>query len=41
MYDDQGLGEENRYRDASSLEWQFVIPQAEIDYNPLCNQNPI
>lgn len=41
MYDDQVLGEENRFRDASSLEWQFVIPQAEIDYNPLCNQNPI
>lgn len=41
MYDDQGLGEENRYRNASSLEWQFVFPKSELDYNPLCTQNPI
>ena len=41
MYDAQETGEENRYRDADSIEWQFVIPQLEIDYNPLCKQNPI
>lgn len=41
MYDDQGIGEENRYRPANSIEWQFVFPQSEIDYNPLCKQNPI
>lgn len=41
MYDDQQIGEENRYRSASSIEWQFVIPQSEINYNPLCDQNPI
>lgn len=41
MYDDQGLGEENRYRSAKSLEWQFVFPKSELDYNPLCTQNPI
>ncbi len=41
MYDDQGLGEENRFRAANSIEWQFVIPKSELDYNPLCTQNPI
>lgn len=41
MYDDQPIGEENRYRAASSIEWQFVIPRSEINYNPLCEQNPI
>jgi hypothetical protein len=41
MYDDQGLGEENRFKAANSIEWQFVFPQSEIDYNPLCKQNPI
>ncbi len=41
MYDDQGLGEENRFRAANSIDWQFVIPKSELDYNPLCTQNPI
>lgn len=41
MYDAQETGEENRYREAGSIEWQFVIPQSEIDYNPLCTQNPL
>lgn len=41
MYDDQGLGEENRFRSSRSLEWQFVFPKSELDYNPLCTQNPI
>jgi len=41
MYDAQETGEENRYREAGSIEWQFVIPKSEIDYNPLCNQNPV
>ena len=41
MYDAQEIGEENRYREAGSIEWQFVIPQNEIDHNSLCEQNPI
>ncbi len=41
MYDAQEIGEENRYREAGSIEWQFVFPQDEIDANPLCQQNPL
>lgn len=41
MYETKPIGEENRYRAADSKEWQFVIPQSEIDNNPLCEQNPI
>ncbi len=41
MYDDQGLGEENRFKAANSIERQFVFPKSELDYNPLCTQNPI
>ncbi|MFA7116802.1 MAG: RagB/SusD family nutrient uptake outer membrane protein [Bacteroidales bacterium] len=41
MYDDQKLGEENRFRSKNSMEWEFVIPISEINYNPLCKQNPL
>lgn len=41
MYDAQEIGEENRYKEAGIKEWQFVIPQAEIDNNKLCTQNTI
>jgi SusD family. len=41
MYDDQKIGEANRYRAANSIEWQFVFYQSEIDRNPLIIQNPI
>lgn len=39
MYDAQEIGEENRFRDKDHIDWQFTIPQDEIDANPLCQQN--
>lgn len=41
MYDSHPMGEENRYREAGSKEWQWLFPQKEIDVNSLCEQNPI
>lgn len=41
MYEEQAVGESSRYIPAGAKEWQFVIPQAEIEYNPLCVQNPL
>ena len=41
MYDAQEIGEENRFKAKGSIEWQFVIPQDEIDNNPLCTQNAL
>lgn len=42
MYDAQEIGEENRYRDANSIEWQFLFPLNEINYsNGKVVQNPM
>lgn len=41
MYEEQPIGENSRYRAADSKEWEFVIPLLEIEYNPLCEQNPL
>lgn len=41
MYEEQAVGEQSRYIPAGAKEWQFVIPQLEIEYNPLCKQNPL
>lgn len=41
MYDEQAVGELSRYVPAGAKEWQWAIPQLEIDYNPLCVQNPM
>ncbi|MCK9304782.1 MAG: RagB/SusD family nutrient uptake outer membrane protein [Bacteroidales bacterium] len=41
MYEEQPVGELSRYMEAGIKEWQWVIPQLELDYNPLCNQNPL
>lgn len=41
MYEEQPIGELSRYIAAGAKEWQFVIPDLEIQYNPLCRQNPL
>jgi len=41
MYDEQGMGEENRYRAADNKEWQWLFPTAEVTANPLLVQNPL
>lgn len=41
MYETMPVGENSRYRDADSREWQFVIPSVELENNPLCVQNPL
>lgn len=41
MYEEQPIGEVSRYIAAGAKEWQFVIPDLEIQYNPLCKQNPL
>ena len=41
MYEEQAVGELCRYIPAGAKEWQWVIPQLELDYNPLCVQNPL
>ncbi|KAA6337770.1 hypothetical protein EZS27_014173 [termite gut metagenome] len=41
MYDAHPMGEENRYRGAGSKEWQWLFPNAEINVNTLCEQNPL
>lgn len=41
MYEEQSVGELSRFVPAGAKEWQFVIPQLEIEYNPLCKQNPL
>lgn len=41
MYEEQPIGELSRYIAAGAKEWQFVIPDLEIQYNPLCKQNPL
>ena len=40
MYDEQGMGEINRYKAADDKAWQWLFPQAEVDNNPLVIQNP-
>lgn len=35
------IGEPNRYRPADSKEWQWVLPEKEVELNPLCIQNPL
>jgi hypothetical protein len=35
------IGEANRYREAGAKEWQWAIPEKEIQLNPLCEQNPL
>lgn len=41
MYEEQPVGELSRYVPAGAKEWQWVIPDLEIQYNPLCEQNPL
>lgn len=41
MYDEQAMGEENRYRAAGHKDWQWLIPKKECEVNPLCEQNPL
>lgn len=41
MYEEQPVGELSRYIPAGAKEWQWVIPHLEIQYNPLCEQNPL
>ena len=40
MYDEQGMGEINRYKAANDKAWQWLIPNAEMTANPLMVQNP-
>lgn len=41
MYGDGTVvGEENRYRPAGHRDWQWAIPEEEIQLNPLCEPNP-
>lgn len=35
------IGEANRYRAADSNDWQWILPESEIQLNPLCVQNPL
>lgn len=35
------VGEANRYRAADSPDWQWALPESEIQLNPLCEQNPL
>ncbi|GAB1472676.1 RagB/SusD family nutrient uptake outer membrane protein [Bacteroidota bacterium] len=41
MYEEQPIGELCRYIPAGDIRWQWVIPELEISYNPLCKQNPL
>ena len=41
MYEEQPIGELCRNIPAGDMRWQWVIPQLEISYNPLCVQNPL
>lgn len=41
MYEEQPVGELSRYIAAGAKEWQWVFPHLEIQYNPLCEQNPL
>ena len=41
MYDEQGMGEENRYKAVGHVEWQWLFPNAEVTANPLLVQNPL
>lgn len=41
MYEEQSVGELSRYIPAGVKEWQWVIPDLEIQYNPLVVQNPM
>ena len=41
MYEEQPIGELCRNIPAGDKRWQWVIPQLEISYNPLCVQNPL
>ena len=40
MYDEQGMGEINRYKAANDNSWQWLFPEAEMNANPLVIQNP-
>jgi hypothetical protein len=41
MYEEQSVGELSRFVAAGAKEWQWVIPQLEIEHNSLCVQNPM
>lgn len=41
MYEEQPIGEASRFIPAGAKEWQWVFPDLEIQYNPLCKQNPL
>lgn len=41
MYEEQIIGELSRHVPAGDKTWQWVIPQWELDRNPLCTQNPM
>lgn len=41
MYEDQPIGENSRFIPAGDKRWQWVIPELELQYNPLCTQNPM
>lgn len=41
MYEEQSVGESSRNIPAGAKEWQWVIPEREIQRNPLVEQNPL
>lgn len=41
MYDEQGMGEDNRYRAAGDKRWQWLFPDAEVTANKLLVQNEL
>lgn len=41
MYDEQGMGEVNRYKAAEDKSWQWLFPNSEITSNKLLIQNPL
>lgn len=41
MYDDQLIGEDNRYRTPDNAFWQWLFPNSEVLVNKLLEQNPL
>ncbi|WP_185212303.1 RagB/SusD family nutrient uptake outer membrane protein [Sphingobacterium mizutaii] len=35
------IGDPNRYRSVDSKDWEWVLPEKEVELNPLCIQNPL
>ncbi|RZL15910.1 MAG: RagB/SusD family nutrient uptake outer membrane protein [Pedobacter sp.] len=41
MYEEKSVGEASRFFPAGAKEWEWVIPDLEIQRNPLCSQNDL